>query len=131
MSIAIVFDLILVEQTGANVFAYAGTVGVLSLLLVYLATQAAAIKLFWSLGRWRGPQLVIPIVAMVAIGYTLWSNLSPVPAAPLNYFPYGVVAWILVGIVIVFVSPQLVTRIGQAMSEVDRPPVDRGAAVEG
>ena len=130
MSIAILFDLILVEQTGANVFAYAGTVGVLALLLVYLATQAAAIKLFWTLGRWRGPQLLIPIVAMVAIGYTLWSNLSPVPAPPLNYFPYGVVGWVLVGIVIVFVSPQLVTRIGQAMSEVDRPPVDRGAAVE-
>jgi len=130
MSIAIVFDLILVEQTGANVFAYAGTVGVLSLLLVYLATQAGAIKLFWSLGRWRGPQLLIPVIAMVAIGYTLWSNLSPVPAAPLNYFPYGVAAWILVGIVIVIVSPQLVTRIGKALSEVDQPPVDRATAVE-
>jgi amino acid transporter len=130
MSIAILFDLILVEQTGANVFAYAGTVGVLSLLLVYLATQIAAIKLFWGLGRWRGPQLLIPVVAMAAIAYTLWSNLSPVPAAPLNYFPYGVLAWIVVGVVIVLVSPQLVTRIGQAMSEVDRPPVDRGAAVE-
>jgi amino acid transporter len=130
MSIAIVFDLILVEQTGANVFAYAGTVGVLSLLLVYLATQVGAIKLFWGLGRWRGPQLAIPVVAIAAIAYTLWSNLSPVPAAPLNYFPYGVLAWIVVGVVIVLVSPQLVTRIGQAMSEVDRPPVDRGAAVE-
>jgi amino acid transporter len=130
MVIAIVFDLILVEQTGAAVFAYAGTVGVLSLLLVYLATQVAAIKLFWSNGRWRGPQPIIPIIAIVLLAYTLWSNVYPIPAAPLNYFPYGVLAWVIVGIVIVLVSPRMVTRIGTALSEIDQTPVDRTAAIE-
>src|SRR4029077_4874737 len=130
MCIAIAFDLILIEQTGANVFAYAGTVGVLSLLLVYLTTQVAAIKLFRSLGRWRGAQPVIPLIAIGLLGYALYSNLYPIPPVPYNYFPYGVLAWVLVGIVIVLASPQLVTRIGKALTEVDRTPVDRAAAVD-
>jgi amino acid transporter len=131
MCIAIAFDLILIEQTGANVFAYAGTVGVLSLLLVYLTTQVAAIKLFRSIGRWRGAQPVIPLIAIGLLGYALYSNLYPIPPAPYSYFPYGVLAWVLVGVVIVLASPQLVTRIGKALTEVDRTPVDRAAAVEG
>ncbi|HXI96059.1 MAG TPA: APC family permease, partial [Candidatus Acidoferrum sp.] len=130
MSIAIVADIILVEQTGAAVFAYAGTVGVLALLLVYLTTQVGAIKLFWGLGRWRGPQLAIPVIAIGLLAYALWSNVNPVPPAPYNYFPYAVAAWVLAGIVIVFASPAMVTRIGKALSEIDRPQVDRAAAVE-
>jgi amino acid transporter len=130
MSIAIAFDLILIEQTGASVFAYAGTIGVLSLLLVYLTTQVAAIKLFRSIGRWRGAQPVIPLIAMGLLAYALYSNLYPIPAAPYNYFPYGVLAWVVAGMVIVVASPQLVTRIGKALTEVDRAPVDRAAGVE-
>ena len=73
---------------------------------------------------------LIPLIAIVLLGYALYSNLYPIPAAPYNYFPYGVLAWVAAGIVIVLVSPQLVTRIGKALSEVDRTPVDRAAAVE-
>ena len=131
MAIAIVMDIILVEQTGAAVFAYAGTVGVLALLLVYLTTQVGAIKLFRSVGRWRGAQSVIPLLAIVLLAYALWSNVYPIPAAPYNYFPYGVLAWIIAGVIIVLVSPAMVTRIGKALTEIDRPQVDRAAAVEG
>jgi len=131
MSLAIVFDIILVEQTGAAVFAYAGTVGVLSLLLVYLATQVGAIKLFRSVGRWRGAQPLIPLIAIGLLGYALYANVYPIPPSPYNYFPYGVLAWLLAGIVIIVASPKLVIRIGKALSEVDRTPVDRAAAEMG
>jgi len=130
MSTAIIFDLILVEQTGAAVFAYAGTVGVLSLLLVYLATQVGAIKLFRSLGRWKGAQPVIPIIAIGLLGYALYANVYPIPPSPYNYFPYLVLAWVVAGVVIVFASPALVTRIGKALSAIEQEPVDRAAAVE-
>ena len=130
MSIAIVADIILVEQTGANVFAYAGTVGVLSLLLVYLTTQVGAIKLFRSLGRWRGAQPLIPLIAIVLLAYALYSNVYPIPAAPYNYFPYAVLAWVLAGVVIVLASPALVTRLGKALTAIDQTPVDRTAALE-
>jgi amino acid transporter len=130
MSIAIVFDIILVEQTGAAVFAYAGTVGVLSLLLVYLATQVGAIKLFRSIGRWRGAQPVVPLIAIVLLAYALYANVYPIPATPYNYFPYVVIAWVIAGVAIVVLNPALVTRIGKALTEVDQTPVDRAAAVE-
>jgi len=130
MSTAIVFDLILVEQSGANVFAYAGTVGVLSLLLVYLAVQVGAIKLFRSLGRWRGAQPLIPIIAILLLAYALESNVYPIPLSPYNYFPYLLIAWVIVGVVIVVASPGLVTRIGKALTAIDQEPVDRAAAVE-
>jgi 1,4-dihydroxy-2-naphthoate octaprenyltransferase len=103
---------------------------VLALLLVYLATQVGAIKLFRSLGRWRGAQPLIPLIAIGLLGYALYANVYPIPPAPYNYFPYGVLAWVAAGIVIVFVSPKLVIRIGKALSEVDRTPVDRAAAAE-
>jgi amino acid transporter len=131
MSIAIVFDIILVEQTGAAVFAYAGTVGVLSLLLVYLATQVGAIKLFRSIGRWRGAQPVVPLIAIILLAYALYANVYPIPVAPYNYFPYVVIAWVVAGVAIVLLNPGLVTRIGKALTEVDQTPVDRAAAVEG
>jgi amino acid transporter len=131
MSIAIGADIILVEQTGAAVFAYAGTVGVLSLLLVYLATQVGAIKLFRGIGRWRGAQPVVPLIAIVLLAYALYANVYPIPLAPYNYFPYVVLAWVIVGVAIVLFNPGLVTRIGKALTEVDQTPVDRAAAVEG
>jgi amino acid transporter len=130
MSIAIVADIILVEQTGAAVFAYAGTVGVLALLLVYLTTQVGAIKLFRSVGRWRGAQPLIPLIAIGLLAYALYSNVYPIPPAPYNYFPYAVLAWVLAGVVIVVASPALVTRLGKALSDIEKPPVDRAAAVE-
>ena len=102
----------------------------LALLLAYLTTQVGAIKLFRSIGRWRGAQPVIPLIAIVLLAYALWSNVYPIPAAPFNYFPYLVLACVLAGVVIVLASSALVTRIGKALSEVERPPVDRAAAVE-
>ncbi len=102
----------------------------LSLLLVYLTTQVGAIKLFRSIGRWRGAQPVVPLLAIGLLAYALYSNVYPIPAAPYNYFPYGVLAWVLAGIVIVLVSPALVTRLGKALSEIDQTPVDRTAALE-
>jgi hypothetical protein len=73
---------------------------------------------------------VIPLIAIVLLGYALYANVYPIPAAPYSYFPYGVLAWVAAGIVIVFVSPKLVIRIGKALSEVDRTPADRAAAAE-
>jgi hypothetical protein len=79
---------------------------VLVLLLVYLATQVGAIKLFWSLGRWRGPQLIIPLLAIGLLAYALYANVYPIPLSPYDYFPYVVLAWVVLGIVIVFRQPE-------------------------
>lgn len=117
MVIAFVCNIVLISQIGTNVFGWLGTIGVLSLLLVYLVTQVSAIKLFSSIGRWKGLQFAIPIVAIILLGYTLWANVYPVPAAPFNYFPYVVLVWIVIGLIVVLASPSLVKSIGEQFTK--------------
>lgn len=117
MVIAFVCNIVLIPQSGTNVFGWLGTIGVLSLLLVYLVTQVSAIKLFSSIGRWKGLQFAIPIVAIVLLAYTLWANVYPVPAAPFNYFPYVVLLWIVIGLIVVLASPNLTRTIGEQFTK--------------
>ena len=120
MIVAFIIDLLLLGQLGTNVFGWLGTIGVLSLLLVYLATQVAAIRLFSRIKRWRGWQFAIPGLAIILLAYTLWSNVFPVPAPPYNVFPYLVLMWLAAGMVIVLLSPKAATRLGQSFTE-DEP----------
>ena len=112
MAVAFVVDLILMAQLGTNVFGWLGTIGVLSLLLVYLATQVAAMKLFSTTRRWKSWQYLIPGAAIILLAYTLYSNVYPIPAPPFNYFLYLVLAWIVAGIVVVMASPKAAERLG-------------------
>lgn len=114
---AVVTDLLLAGQIGTNVFGWLGTIGVLALLLVYAVTQVAAMRLFGRIGRWKGLQFVEPVVAIVLMGYTLYSNVFPVPAAPYNDFPYVVLAWIVLGVVLTVTSPSAAARLGAHFAE--------------
>ncbi len=104
---------------GATTFGYWGTAGVLALLVVYLVTQVAAIRLFRSTGRWRGPVLAVPVLAILGLGYALYANLWPVPAFPSDLFPYLVLVWILIGTVIAVARPHAVRRAAEALAAGD------------
>jgi amino acid transporter len=117
MVVAFVVNIVLLGQLGTNVFGWLGTLGVLSLLLVYLVTQIAAIRLFRRNGRWKAAHTIIPGVAVILLAYTLWSNVYPIPAAPYNYFPYVVVLWIIVGIVVELRAPDVANRLGKEWME--------------
>jgi len=104
-------------QAGTNVFGYLGTVGVLALLLAYLATNVGAIRYFVPRKIWRLPVAIIPLLAILLLGYTLYSNVFPIPAAPYNYFPYVVIAWIVVGGIIVLANPKLVRNIATRLAK--------------
>jgi amino acid transporter len=92
-------------------FFYLATMGVLSLLVMYIVTNVGAAKLFaaGTLGirRW---EVVFPLVGIVVAGYTLWKNLSPVPPYPFNVFPYVVAGWLLLGLAIALV-PSVARRL--------------------
>jgi amino acid transporter len=94
-----------------------GTIGTLALLVVYIASQFAAIRFFSKSGIWHAVQFLIPIAAIVMLGYTLYSNVYPVPPAPAQYFPYIVVAWIVIGGIIVTAVPGLAAKIGASFTE--------------
>jgi amino acid transporter len=80
-----------------DVFFYLATIGTLSLLVMYIITNVAAA---WHLGRRSPRQLVLPAAGVIIAGIVLYYNVWPVPAAPYKFFPYLVLGWLAVGLVI-------------------------------
>jgi amino acid transporter len=101
---------------GASLFGYLGTIGVFLILVAYILTNIGAIRFFVARRLWTW-QWIVPVLAIVILGYTLYSNIIPVPAAPYNIFPYVALGWLVLGLLIVFISPALVRRIGLHLEE--------------
>jgi amino acid transporter len=110
--------------SSTNVFFYMGTIGVLSLLVVYIATNLGAAK-FLVLERRENPlQLLIIGAAIAALVYVIYKNVVGV-VYPYKWFPYVVLAWIAVGGAIVAFAPKLVRRIGENLARaegIEAPP---------
>ncbi|TMH52949.1 MAG: APC family permease, partial [Betaproteobacteria bacterium] len=93
VSIAIFVGLRINNTTSTNVFFYMGTIGVLSLLVVYIVTNLGAAK-FLTLDRRENPaQLLIIGAAIAALVYVLYKNIHGV-AYPYKWFPYLVLGWL-------------------------------------
>ncbi len=121
--------IVLLRFLGLNAvqgFGDLGTIGVLALLAVYIVSQFAAIRFFSKNRMWNSFQFLIPIAAIIMLGYTLYSNVWPVPAAPALYFPYIVLAWIVIGILIVLAVPGLSAKIGESFTEGTAGEIVRG-----
>ncbi len=125
MSVAIVMIITLIVVlvwglfpgiNGASLFGYLGTIGVFLILVAYILTNIGAIRFFLARRLWTW-QWIIPVLAILVLGYTLYSNLYPIPAPPNNILPYVALIWLLIGVVLVFVSPALVQRIGMHLEE--------------
>jgi hypothetical protein len=56
------------------------------------------------------------------LGYTFYSNVVPVPPAPARWFPYIVLAWVLVGIVMAVSRPAVMRRIYTELAEPETEP---------
>jgi amino acid transporter len=98
-----------------NAFFYPGTIGVLSMIVAYIVTNAGAIKLFAIDRRERKWELVIPPIAILFLAYVFWRNARGVPY-PYDRFPWLVAGWALIGLAIVVAVPGLARRIGTTMS---------------
>jgi hypothetical protein len=58
----------------------------------------------------------VPILAAVAVGYTLYNELVPAPAYPYNVFPYVTLAWLVIGAAVVIFAPRLAKRMGDGLT---------------
>jgi amino acid transporter len=106
-----------------NAFFYPGTIGVLALMVAYIATNLGAIRHLF-LGAVRRPlwQLVFPVLGIAFLVFTIYKNVKGT-SAPYSHFPWFVLAWLVVGGLIVALAPQLVRRIGERLtSEIAEPP---------
>jgi len=96
-----------------SVFFYLATLGVLSLLVMYVLTNVAAAR---RLAR-SSPVVALVAVAGTAVaGYVLYRNVWPVPPAPFKWFPYGVAGWLAAGLALTWAVPGLVVRAGRGLA---------------
>jgi amino acid transporter len=124
VAVATVVALRINGTTSTNVFFYMGTIGVLSLLVAYIVTNLGAAK-FLVLDRRENPlQLAIFTIAIAALVYVEYKNIKGT-AWPYDRFPFIVLGWLVLGILITVIFPKLVRRIGQNLSRaegIERPP---------
>src|SRR5919206_574912 len=101
--------------SAANAFFYPGTIGVLSLLVAYIATNIGAIRHLFVRAR-RRPlwELVFPIVGIAFLVFTIYKNVAGT-SAPYNRFPWIVLTWLVVGGLIVALAPGVAQRIGVSL----------------
>lgn len=102
-----------------NAFFYPGTIGVLSLMVAYIATNAGAVRhLFFgdpATGRRPLWQLVFPLIGTAFLLVTIYENVTGQVGA-FTRFPWIVLAWLAVGGLIVAMAPHLVRRIGERLT---------------
>ena len=99
-----------------NAFFYPGTIGVLALMVAYIATNIGAIRhLFFGAIRRPVWQIVFPVVGIAFLVFTIYKNVEGT-AAPYSRFPWYVLAWLAIGAVIVLAAPHIARRIGERLT---------------
>ncbi len=119
MYVIILVDSIVFGAKPFDVFLWSGTIGTLILLVVYgLATVGAMRLLFFSgprkVAAW---EIVIPILALLVLGYTLYRNVLPYPTGAAAWFPVVCGAWLLAAILYVVLRPATARAAGVQLSE--------------
>lgn len=87
---------ILTRGAGTDLYNYNAYVTALSMLVAYLIVNASGMVYFYRNKMWKKFHLIIPGIAIVAMMYTAYSNVYPVPAYPMNLAPYITVGFIIV-----------------------------------
>jgi amino acid transporter len=109
-----------------DVFFYLATLGVLSLLVMYILTNVAAVR---RLERRSVLEAILAVAGSGIAAYVLYRNVWPVPAAPFRYFPYGVLGWLLVGLLITVARPGFVAAVARGLARsADEPDGERETA---
>ena len=85
---------------GSDPFFWSSTIAVLGLLVAYFLVAVSAgvsvIRAPHPESRWK---LLIPVIAAVVIGYTLWVSLYPSQQGAYGVIPWIVLGWCLIPIV--------------------------------
>lgn len=88
----------------SDVYGFTGALATLAVIIAYGMTSIASAIYFWreDLAHGRFYFLIPTIVAVPLLGYAFYSQIIPVPGAPLCYWPYVVAGFVLVGFAILY-----------------------------
>jgi amino acid transporter len=117
VNVALLLSFQLMGVSGYNTLQYLGTLGTLTILvgyaLVCIGASRAALNGRLQVAKWRA---IVPIAAVLLVGYTLYNQLVPAPAGPYRVFPYVALAWLIVGAAVVLFAPDLARRMGDGLT---------------
>ena len=105
-----------------DTFLWSGTIGTLILLVAYVLATLGCIKLVFvekklSVPQW---QVVIPILALVMLGYTIYRNVIPYPTVnPGRWLPAVAFGWVLLVTAVVLLVPDLARRLSRGLASAD------------
>jgi len=118
-----------------DTFFWSGAIGTLILLVAYLLATFGCIKLIWidnkmpQVRRW---EIVVPLAAVVVIGYTLYRNVLPYPDVnPARWFPVVAGGWVAVVTVVAFAVPGFAQRLAGGLRELDHTDIRDESEVVG
>jgi amino acid transporter len=139
MAVIIVVSVAFFSAEAEDTFIWSGTIGTLILLVVYVLTTVGVIRLIFVQRRMPVPmwQVVIPLAALVTLGYTLYRNVIPYPdSGAARWFPIVSGGWLIIAVAAVLAAPGLARRLGRALAEneginlVDAAPAGSATAPE-
>jgi amino acid transporter len=105
-----------------DTFLWSGTIGTLILLVAYVLATVGCIKLLFVDRRMTVPmwEIVVPLAALVMLGYTIWRNVIPYPEGnPGQWFPVVAFGWVLLVAVAMVASPGLARRLSLSLEKAD------------
>lgn len=120
MALILIISAVLFDAEAFDTFLWSGTIGTLILLVAYVLTTIGAIRLVFVQRKMDVPmwQVVIPIAAIIALGYTIYRNVLPYPTeGPPQWFPVVAGGWLLIAIIAVVVAPGLARRVGAKLTD--------------
>ena len=135
MALIVLVSALFFGAQAEDTFFWSGTIGTLILLVAYVLTTIGAIRLVFVQKKLPGVpmwQIVIPIAALVVLGYTIVRNVFPYPAyadGAAFWFPVVAGVWLLAGLAAVLAMPAVARRAGQALMAAElgsREPVEQG-----
>jgi amino acid transporter len=119
MYLIILVDAVVFGAAPFDVFLWSGTIGTLILLVAYALTVIGAMRLLFFGGRRLAPlaEIVIPILALLVLGYTLYRNVVPYPTGAAAWFPLVCGVWLLAAVLFVLARPAVARRAGARLTE--------------
>ncbi len=107
---------------------YSLTVGTIALLVAYILATVGAAKFLFLEKVKRAPawQIIVPILAVITLGYTIYKNWVGVES-PYTYFPYVVIVWVVIGLLIVLLVPGHAGRVRDRLAAGDNTDESAGA----
>jgi hypothetical protein len=105
-----------------SVWQASGSIGTLIILVIYILTTLGAVRLVFVQRKLTVPywQIVLPIGAIVLLGYTVYVNLVPYPTAgPAEWFPVVAGGILVLAALGVLFAPRLAGRVGSQLAETE------------